>query len=239
MSISRAAHTSTVLANGKVLVVGGESAGAAKNNVDLYDPVNDSWSAVASISAARFSHTAELLDNGRVLITGGQNSEGKLSSTEIYDPSNDTWTAGDSLSEARTVHRMVKLSNGDVLVSGGVGTAGSPLYSTELWDEDTETWSTVDAMDYRRQTHSMTLMSDGRVLVTGGTGGLLGTSNTALSSAEVFDTTTNTWDVTDDPMTTSRRMHSAILLDSGSVLVANGLSSPSRTSSNELFTLDP
>src|SRR6185503_11951303 len=90
----RVNHTATLLANGKVLVAGGRTAGggATLSSAYLYDPATNTWTPTGSMQVARSEATATLLPGGRVLITGGFDSSGlqdpshELASVEIYDP---------------------------------------------------------------------------------------------------------------------------------------------------------
>jgi len=87
--------TATLLPDGKVLLAGGYSNGAALTTVQLYDPSTDSFSIVGRLAVSRDLHTATLLNNGNVLFTGGDsrkeyyssyyhNSYVPLISVEIY-----------------------------------------------------------------------------------------------------------------------------------------------------------
>lgn len=60
--------TATLLANGKVLAVGGSLASAI---AELYDPNTGTWSLTGNLVAGRAYHTATLLTNGKVLVAGG------------------------------------------------------------------------------------------------------------------------------------------------------------------------
>ena len=54
MNTARAAHTATLLRNGKVLVAGGmDSSGDELASAELYDPATGSWSATGSMTTAR------------------------------------------------------------------------------------------------------------------------------------------------------------------------------------------
>src|SRR5690348_633151 len=69
---SRAAHTATLLRNGKVLVAGGSSTQVGDlNSAEIYNPVTGRWSSTGSLATIRAGHTATLLRNGKVLIVGG------------------------------------------------------------------------------------------------------------------------------------------------------------------------
>jgi alkylated DNA repair dioxygenase AlkB len=66
-----------------------------------------------------------------------------------------------------------------------------------------------------------TRLSDGRVLVAGGAARDEGMSGEVVSSAEVFDPSTNRWTAVGD-LLEPRRDGLAIVLDDGSVLVMGG-----------------
>jgi N-acetylneuraminic acid mutarotase len=108
-------HTTTLLPNGRVLLVGlrGESTSSA----EIYDPLADTWTRAAAPSVARFGHAATLLANGRVLVSGGTSP--CSGSTEVYDPIANSWSTVGSLANPRQYHTASSLKDGRVLVVGG------------------------------------------------------------------------------------------------------------------------
>src|SRR4030095_13503805 len=72
MSLTRAAHTATLLPDGKVLVAGG-FAGDENSlaSAEVFDPVQATFAATAKMNVSRAGHSATLLPNGKVLIAGG------------------------------------------------------------------------------------------------------------------------------------------------------------------------
>ncbi|HET7486281.1 MAG TPA: fibronectin type III domain-containing protein [Acidimicrobiales bacterium] len=83
MANSRIYHTLTMMADGKVLAVGGAPSGD-QNTVttgvlpaEIWDPATGTWTTVASITAARNYHsTAILMPDGRILVAGGGHQTG-------------------------------------------------------------------------------------------------------------------------------------------------------------------
>ncbi|MGK3992637.1 kelch repeat-containing protein [Sorangium sp. So ce1024] len=93
MSGGRYGHTATLLANGKVLVVGGYDGADYLASAELYDPVSDMWVSARTVGRARSNHTATLLGNGKVLVAGGSGGAELLTSAELYTPVGSTCTA--------------------------------------------------------------------------------------------------------------------------------------------------
>ncbi|WP_257459533.1 Kelch repeat-containing protein [Archangium lipolyticum] len=87
LSEPRRGHTASLLANGKVLVVGGRANTSVSNTAALYDPSTKTWSTTAAMTSGRVWHEASALPTGQVLVTGGYDSSGAiLSSAELYTP---------------------------------------------------------------------------------------------------------------------------------------------------------
>ncbi|HKP03894.1 MAG TPA: kelch repeat-containing protein [Chthoniobacterales bacterium] len=72
MANARITHRASLLANGKVLVVGGyKQGGILLNSAELYNPATGTWTATGPLGVARPFFTATLLSNGKVLVAGG------------------------------------------------------------------------------------------------------------------------------------------------------------------------
>jgi hypothetical protein len=87
LSTARYGHTASLLADGTVLVAGGDdSSGLASTSAELFDPVSGIWAGTGSLNRARYFHTATLLPNGVVLVTGGiAHHRHPSASAELYD----------------------------------------------------------------------------------------------------------------------------------------------------------
>ena len=238
MATARRFHTATLLGNGKVLVAGGEDAGAtAFSSAELYDPTTGTFSPTkGSMTAPRVGHTATLLGNGKVLIAGGATdaTENALSSAELYDPATDSFTAtAGSMASARVSHTATLLKDGRVLIVGGdtIFFNGIPntnlqsLASAEIFDPSTGTFTATGSLSVARESHTATLLSNGTVLVAGGSDGTVGNPTpaaTAYATAELFNPSTGHFTAA-GMMTTQRDFFTASLLGNGKVLATGGI----------------
>lgn len=136
----------------------------------------------------------------------------------MYEPEIGTWSNTGRPNIAHYEHTATRLQNGKVLVVGGVA-AEAPLNTVEFYDPDTDTWSTTGSLNTARFLHTASLLQDGKVLVAGGTQDSL--SLIGLGSAELFDPEKGTWSTTSS-LNVARQTHTATLLPSGKVLIANG-----------------
>jgi uncharacterized protein (TIGR03437 family) len=147
MTTPRVTHSTTLLANGKVLVTGGSSDGSSivLAQAELYDPATGQWSATGNMTSLRVIHSLTLLPSGFALAAGGSGGNVQRSA-ELYNPATGTWTATVELAAARQNHTATLLPNGKLLVTGGSG-AGQ-LTSAELYDSGAATVASVSAASF-------------------------------------------------------------------------------------------
>ncbi|RKH67203.1 kelch-like protein [Corallococcus aberystwythensis] len=203
-------HSTTVLANGKVLAVAGSKGTGGLQSAELYDPATGTWSPTGSLSLMKGSQTATLLPNGKVVVAGTSSRF-----TEVYDPATGTWSVSGSMSAPRQGHQALLLPNGKALIVGGM--TSSDTATAELYDPATGTWSLTGSMSVPRYMLAAVLLPNGKVLVSGGTEASVG----ALATAELYDPATGTWSPTGS-MVHPRNRHTATLLPNGKVLVSGG-----------------
>lgn len=239
MGVARVFHTSTLLANGKVLVAGGnDSTGKPVTSAELFDSTG-TFTPTVSMQTARSRHTATLLNDGKVLLTGGLDSNNQpLASAELLDPATGTVTPTMSnMTSARADHTATLLKDGRVLITGGFD-GNIELTTAELFDPAKGGSFTRTAdMATPRAYHTATLLdhgaalTNGNVLVAGG----------RAATAELFDPGSGTFTPTGS-MEFAREKHTATLLIDGTVLITGGgarSSNPNAQSSSKAELFDP
>lgn len=166
MHFARVSHTTTLLRDGRVLIVGGR--GQRVNAVaEIYDPKTRKFTETGSLATPRYKHTAGLLPDGRVLVAGGSDERdwsGNLSSAEIYDPKTGKFSPVSSLINSRfkLPEEAVSLESGKLLIAGG-------SKEVEVFDPAAGKFA-VASGEISGAWHFMTetKLSDGRVLMAGG-----------------------------------------------------------------------
>lgn len=225
MITPRGYHTATLLADGRVLVVGGvavdETTGAEPTRmVELYDPKTGGWTSTESLPTPRWYHTATRLEDGTVLVVGGAENlidSLAIDSADTFDPATGTWSPAGLLNAPRQGHTATLLVDGGVIVLGGSGSHGDASPRTvERYDPRSRTWTVVGELPIARWEHSATPMRDGGILVVGGFDSDLRPLDTLVGSARG-----DRWTPT-DRLVQPRRGHTATQLVDGSVLVAGG-----------------
>ena len=226
MKRARSHHTATLLADGRVLIAGGESATAPLANLEIFDPSTRTFALTTSLEYAREDQTATLLTNGTVLIAGGSNTTGVLSSAEIFNPNGNTVTEVGDLNTARTLASASMLLdlNGDVLIEGGQDANGNDLDTAEEFNPTTDTFTTLTApMITPRSSHvGVTLPYNGKVLIAGGS-----SEGAPVTANELYDPVAGTF-VANEMMSVARDEFAAnffALPAVGQVLVSGGVDS--------------
>jgi N-acetylneuraminic acid mutarotase len=118
MNLPRAHHIASLLSNGDVLVISGDSSSSA---AEIYDPNTNTWTQVGNLEIPRTAFTATLLPSGKIIVAGGGVGSKVLSETELFDPVTGTWSPAASMESAREGHVAALLQNSTLLVAGGVG----------------------------------------------------------------------------------------------------------------------
>ncbi len=138
LNISRHSHTATLLSDGRVLVLGGETAedlGTGDGRVgraEVYDPATGKFTAWTQLVLPRSGHAATLLNNGKLWVTGGYRVTSIATDrTELFDPATGTSAEGPLMHEFHVRHTATHLPNGEILIFSG-NNGGQPIAAAEL-----------------------------------------------------------------------------------------------------------
>jgi Galactose oxidase, central domain len=265
---SRAGISAAPLSPTQVLFAGGFSGIATIKNFSLdlegkvlssaesFDETAGTFSPAGTMASPRMGFTATELNNGKVLIAGGlDDRDDVLDTAELYDPVARKFAAvANPMSDRRAFQTATLLLSGKVLIAGGAtNLTGDTTNSADIYDPASNSFAPATLpMDHQRAAHTATLFTTGpmagKVLITGGVGG--SSFFFKDSSAELYDPTSQEFVLLPSFMNEPRSMHTATLLDDGSVLLAGGfsgtvavtggmLSGASGLISNSAETFDP
>jgi hypothetical protein len=192
MGLQRLYYPSNVLPDGRVLVLGGEYSGSQgqqnlTNQGEIYNPVTNTWSSIATYPNTKFG------DDPTALLPGGLVLAGYIfgPQTYIYDPVANTWSqAATKLRGDRSDEETwLELPDGSILsydvfssIAGGVGAAQRYLPSSNTWVDAGTVPVLLSSTSVSDELGPAFLLPDGRVFFMGGN------SNTAY-----YTPATNSW----------------------------------------------
>ncbi|MFD3523521.1 Kelch repeat-containing protein [Streptomyces sp. NPDC058653] len=240
MGETRQGHAATVLADGRVLVTGGQRPRPPRGmgtlaTAEVFDPEREVWEPTGAMALPRWHHLTVLLPDGRVLAVGGLTATGQhgaspaLGLCELYDPDTGTWSPTGSMRAARATHQAVPLPDGSVLAVGGAHTDRADdarfhpfsLAGTEIYDVAAGQWRDGPSLPWGRGYHRALPLGTGEVVVCGGT------ENSCLdvgfASTLRWSPGTRHWRPA-GPMATGRWAFGATVLLDGRVLAIGGVS---------------
>ena len=230
MNAGRWYPTTTVLANGDVLVVSGyiDLTTLVNTLPQVFQVATGTWRDLTSAQLAQDLYPMMLLaPNGKAF------NAGPSTATRYLDTSGSgAWSfVADRVGGYRGYGSAVMYAPGKVLVMGGG--QDPPTNTAEVIDLNaaSPSWRSVGSMQFRRRQLNATLLPDGKVLVTGGTSGP-GFNDTSPPSApvyaaELWDPATENWTTLANSLGIPRIYHSAaLLLPDGRVLSTGGNGHP-------------
>jgi hypothetical protein len=218
----------TVLADGRVLVVGGHECDSngyiGVTMANMFDPDAGTWTRLSDMAFRRWYPSVTTLPDGRALVTAGSdvNTTSYIPIPEIYNPLTNSFTQLTSANQVIPNYPfMFVLPDGRVLAAGS---DESPM-ATYALNLTTQTWSVVDPTVL--DAGSAVMYAPGRILKSGASylsppadnGG----SKPSSPNTYVLDMTqpAPAWQQT-TPMAYPRTHHNLTVLPDGTVLATGG-----------------
>lgn len=210
LNVARGAHSAVTLDDGRVLVVGGLTAGGGEKSgnyvadAELFDVVTGTWTKVSDLSGTK----AGRMMNGSVAVK-------------------------------TALGTATKLNDGTVLICGGIGVEKRGFFglggekvdtvdSAFIFDPTTNTFTKVGDLNYSRHSHTATIMSDGRVLIAGGYNDSFWKSDKTQAPFEIYDPAKKAFEKSGSIFSRfksveARQSHTATAIEGGSgILLAGG-----------------
>ena len=224
--VARVNPTTTLLLDGRVLVVGGyggpyQYSSSAIASAEVWDPRTSAFVQTGAMATARVGHTATVLPDGRVLVVGGAGPDGEAAEAELWDPLTGLFTRAGTLANPRLGHAAVLLLDGRVMVAGGADPSeGVGVAEVEFWDPSSESFTLGPSLLDAPRFMSLTRLPSGSVLMAGAFVLPYGPDN--YRGVTIWDPAGGAGQSLE--MTRSRDGHTATLLADGRVMVAGGRS---------------
>ncbi|MBR9776831.1 MAG: PKD domain-containing protein [Cytophagales bacterium] len=203
-------HFQAVYYQGLIWVIGAFDTNDFPNetpatNIWMFDPLNELWIEGPEIPENRRRGSAGLVEyRGKFYVVGGNtdgHDGGYVNYFDSYDPETGEWTVLDDAPRARDHFFAATIGNKLYAVSGRQsggpeGTFAPVLPEVDVYDFNTQTWTTLpDSLDLPTPRAAAVVNNYlGKLIVAGGE---VATNPLALSTTEMFDPLTQTWQTLD------------------------------------------
>lgn len=216
---------------GLLYVVGGNGGpSGATGAVEAYNPVTDTWAALAPIPNPVYQGAIGVID-GKLYVAGGWNapiSNIPIRNLQIYNPVSNTWSAGTDMPTLSGCSIAGVINRKLYVLTACDGYSGFRKF-LHVYDPDSNSW-TAKASPPNTHAYAGGGVIDGKFYVIGGFDG-----TNSIAALDVYDPATDTW-VTKASMPTARRQLAAGVVN-GKLYAVGG--SDGTTSLSTLEVYDP
>ena len=235
MPTTRGFLSGTVLGD-KIYIVGGSATQNTTTSVtEMYDPGNDSWTAIDSMPEGRCNPAVCAYD-GRIYLFGGASTSlysSGMKNVYVYDPQTNSWSEKADMPYANSGCGIAVLNDIIYLIGGGLSVGSSPFSNLMAYDPATDTWLEKEPMPTARFCPSACVV-DGKIYVIGGT--TESYNSIAYKLVEVYDPVTDTWTKKAD-MSTGRMGLGTCVID-GKIYAVGGWRYGEVLTTNEMYDPD-
>jgi len=165
---------------GKIYLIGGltesESSSIAEKSaqVEIYDPMADSWSTGSRMPTAVSGYASAIVDGKIYIISGVASGSTKTNLTQIYDPETDKWSLGTPIPMSVSYAAAGAVTGANVAkaiyVIGG-SNATYPLsgqYANQVYFLETDSWAMAAPMPVDRDGLALAVVNDTIYVMGGG-----------------------------------------------------------------------
>jgi N-acetylneuraminic acid mutarotase len=183
-------HGGTAVAGvieGRIYLAGGAGGSMIGNELEVYDPATNLWTALAPMSCSR-NHTAGGVIGGKLYVAGGR--PGNQTCLEEYDPATNVWTHKASMPTGRS-GIAGGVVGGCLYIFGGEGNATDPngiFHEVEAYEPATDSWTRLPYMQTGR--HGIYAAVVGSVIYLPGGATRQGLGVTATNDAYILEVPT-------------------------------------------------
>ena len=237
--LARYGHTSVVMPDGSIVLMGGYGHGYGK---DVWRSTDEgaTWTQVADAEwRARWDHTSVVMPNGNIILMGGSRGDTPRQVNDVWRSEDDgvTWKElPDPEWEARYGQAAVVMPDGSIILMGG--SDDKYAYKNDVWrsDDGGETWTRAaeHAEWPARYRHTSVAMPDGSIVIMGGRGESYAYMNDVWRSTDEGATWTQ---VAEHAEWTARWEHTSVVMPDGSIVLMGGQSN-STTYPNDVWRLE-
>ena len=220
---ARTFNTTTVLNDGRIIIIGGNQSGEITSIVEIYNPTDDSWTTVADFPLPVAGHQTVCSSDSTVLIFGGgqTTAKGQVSVDNVweYNIITDIWTQKEDMPIDAVEHTATVLPNNNVLIVGGYKEpSGTDNPWSFVYNPAADTFSSPVNLLSTKDGHSAILLNNGNVMVVGGYNYTSG----AITNVEIYNPIEDSWSVNGEISEGRSGGYAAIKNQEGDVFIIGG-----------------
>jgi PKD repeat protein len=186
---ARSSHSSVVMLDGSIILMGGEDGSGLKNDVWRSTDNGSTWTLVNATPGwtARSSHSSVVMPDGSIILMGGEDSSGRKNDVWTSTDSGTTWIQlPDGGWSPRNSHSSVVMPDGTIVLMGGFDSGNA--WKNDVWQSTDYGVSWIEVNPSAGWTgrvgQSTVVTPDGSIVLAGGSdnGGNTRRNDTWLST---------------------------------------------------------
>ena len=222
--------------DGRIYSVGGYDGTRHLKLGYVYDPQNNSWSAIADMNTPRTKPSAAFI-NGQLYVAGGGNVGYGNKTMEVYDPPSNSWRFVASMPEGRSGAPGVVV-NGQLYVIGGCADNDcNPSPKAFRYDPITDIWAEIAPYPLPIAWHACGAIA-GQIYCAGGTTRTSDQGSSATTvHTYVYNPSVNHWTRLANML--QDQWGASFTAADGKLYISAGVTNGFQTRTNQSFVYDP